>query len=234
MRPVHHFAFAVAVVAGLTLQGTVLAQRSRFGFSTRSSGSLVSIAAEETVQKDIGLSSDICSKLRELQDHMRSTSQKEYAAAGFNYQSFSSLSEEERQKLQAKMADISTRLTADFEPRVKALLTDDEFKRLKQIQLQIQGSDGLTTDELAAALKLTAEQRSKLSELKNEYADKQSALYRSENDQQERSVKLRELGIERDAKAAEILTSKQRTILAELTGPAFDVSVIRSGGRRNN
>lgn len=234
MRQAQRFVFAAAILIGLSLGNSTFAQRSRFGFSSRSTGSLVSLAAEESVQKDIGLSGDICAKLRDFQDQMRATSQKEYSAAGFNFQSFSSLSDEERQKVQTKMADISTKLTADFEPRVKGLLTDDEYKRLKQIQLQVQGSDGLTTDESAAVLKLSAEQRARLADLKNEYTDKQSTLYRSENDQQERSVKLRELASERDAKAAEILTSDQRALLANITGPPFDVSVIRSGSRRGN
>lgn len=226
---------AIAIVLVMSLASPSFAQqRGRFGFSSRSSGSLVSLAAEESVQKDIGLSSDVCSKLRDLQDNLRATSQKEYTAAGISFQNSQNLSDEDRQKMQATMAEVSARLTKEFEPRIQKLLSDDEHKRLKQIQLQVQGSDGWTSDERAAQLKLSAEQRAKLTNLKDEYATKQSDLYRSENDQQERSAKLRELASQRDVKAGEILTSDQRAVLAELTGPPFDVSVFRSGSRRGN
>jgi hypothetical protein len=231
MRQVKQILLVAAITCGTSLINDVSAQTRR---SRSSNTSLISLAAEESVQKDIGLSGDICSKLRDLQDHLRATSQKEYSAAGISFQNFSSLSDADRQKMQTTMSEITVRLNAELEPRIQKLLSDDEYKRLKQIQLQVQGSDGLTTEEAAAALKLTAEQRAKLNDLKSEYAAKQQDLYRSENDQQERSNKLRQLASERDAKANEILTNEQQAGLAALTGPPFDVSVIRSGSRRGN
>src|SRR5690349_10437069 len=111
----------VAVAAAIVFAaGSASAQqrgRGGFGFGGGNVGNLVTLAGTEAVQKDLGLSGDTARKLTELSDERRAASQKEYQAADINFQGFQDLSNEERQKLQQKMATINTKLNDEFNPK---------------------------------------------------------------------------------------------------------------------
>jgi hypothetical protein len=80
--------------------------RGGFGFGGQSRG-IVSLATNEAVQKDLGLSGDVVSKLNTLNDDYRAARTKEYETAGVDFQNFGNLSNDERQKLTAKMNDVN-------------------------------------------------------------------------------------------------------------------------------
>src|SRR5262245_51009369 len=63
-----------------------LAQRGRSSLFTKSQNSLVSLAANEAVQKDLGCSADEVQKLREYQDEYRGTQFKELGTLGISFQ----------------------------------------------------------------------------------------------------------------------------------------------------
>jgi hypothetical protein len=230
---------AAVMVAALAVSGEAQ-QRGRggFGFGGQTA-SLVTIASNEAVQKDLGLSSDVASKLTALRDDYRAAVQKEYQDAGINFQNFQNQSNEERQRNAQKMAEINRKLTDEFNPKVKALLSADQLKRLAQIQLQANlrnlGPAALTTaatPEVAAALSLTNEQKEKLNAVRDEFAAKQRELFTGGNVDRQAMDKLR---AERKTKAREILTAEQQQKLDELKGSEFDVAQINLfgfGGRR--
>jgi Spy/CpxP family protein refolding chaperone len=220
------------LVLGLTLALTTLAlspvtaqQRSRVNFGGGGTG--LTIAANENVQKDLGLSSDVSGKLRELREDYSAAVRKEYETAGISFQGFQNMSREERDKMAAKMGEVNRKLDEEFNPKVKALLSADQYKRLQQIQLQSNlrygGPGALTYSEVAAELKLTDDQKKKLGELNGEYR-RQSGDAR----EQEARAKLRE---EFTAKTNELLTADQKAALEKLKGPEFDVSQLGFGGR---
>src|SRR5206468_4308732 len=120
--------------------------------------------------------------------------------AGINPQDFQNLTGEQRQK----MASIGTKLSDEFNPKVKELLSADQFKRLKQIQIQAQGSAALNNPEVASELKLSDDQKKQLTELQAEYARKTQGLRGGGGGGgggQELFAKMRELNTERDTKA---------------------------------
>jgi hypothetical protein len=205
------------------------AQRSLFG---RSQSSLVSLAANEAVQKDLGCSQFEMNKLRDLQDRYRSESQKALTEMGISFQNFRSLTDEQRNAASAKMAEVNTRLVARFTPRLAEILVPDQLKRLRQIQIQAGGIDVLLEAETATDLGLTDEQKKSLTEIRDEYSRRQQGLFRGDGDQGDRSARSREMEEERDRKTSEVLTSLQRERLIALQGEPFDVSLIRS--RRGN
>jgi hypothetical protein len=205
-------------------------RRGRGGFGFGGGTSLVTIASSEPVQKDLGLSADTTGKLRELRDDYFAALQKEYQNAGISFQGFQDLSRDEREKLTAKMADVNRKLSGEFNPKVKALVSADQYQRLQQIQLQSNlrfgGPGALTYSEVASELKLTDDQKKKIDELNTEYGRRQRDL--GGDASTDARAKLRE---EFNSKTQELLTADQKTTLQKLKGPEFDVSQLGFGGR---
>src|SRR5206468_11764009 len=141
-----------AVVAlGLVVVSASAQQKGQRGFFGGGGqfNSLVTLASQEPVQKELGVSGDAASKLTSLRDDYVAAQRKEYESAGINPQDFQNLSAEQRQK----MNSIATKLGEEFNPKVKELLSADQFKRLKQIQIQAQGSAALNIPDVASELK---------------------------------------------------------------------------------
>jgi Spy/CpxP family protein refolding chaperone len=191
--------------------------------------SLVALAGNEAVQKDLGVNDDLKEKLNSLRDEINAALQKEYQTASINPQDFQNLTQEQRQK----MNQIGNKLNDEFDPKVNALLSADQLKRLQEIRLQAawqnQGPPALLLPDVASELKLTDEQRQKLNALTMEYTQKQRELFAGGFDQAA-AAKMRE---ERTSKALEVLTAEQKEKLNSLKGKPFDVSQLGGfGGRR--
>jgi Spy/CpxP family protein refolding chaperone len=201
-----------------------------FGGGTFGGNNLATLAGNEAVQKDLGVSGDLKEKLNSLRDDLTAARQKEYQTASINPQDFQNLTQEQRQK----MNQIGNKLNDEFDPKVKALLSADQVKRLNQIRLQAawqnQGPPALLLADVASELKLSDEQRQKLNALTMEYAQKQRELFTG-GFNQEAAAKMRE---ERTSKALDVLTAEQKEKLNSLKGNSFDVSQLGGGfgGRR--
>jgi hypothetical protein len=219
--------FVVCVAAASPAWG------QRFGFGR--TNSLPSLAAYEAVQKELGVQGEAAAKLSALSDEYRAASQKEFTALGVDYSALSDLPALERaaemRSVNEKTASVSRKLAAQFNPKVEAVLTSDQFQRLKQIQLQANGIDVWTEPEFAKELDLTEAQLTQLAALRNEYSRRQQLL---SGDFQERFAKIRELNTERDRLAIDLLTPPQQEKLTALKGQPFDVSQISFGRRRGN
>jgi hypothetical protein len=230
--------FMVAVAAGPAIGQ----QKGRGGFGGGFPGfggagnQLTALAANEAVQKDLGISGDVSGKLTSLRDDASAARQKEFQMAGIRIQDFQNMSRDERQKLTEKMIEVDRKLSDEFNPKLKQIISADQFKRLEQIQLQYnlryRGSGALTYANVASELNLTDDQKKKLNDLQTEYDAKQRELFTGGGGggNQEAFGKLRE---ERTNKTMDLLTAEQKTKLESLKGPAFDVSQIGLGtGRR--
>src|SRR5262245_7506853 len=71
----------------------------------------VSVAANESVQKELAVSDELKEKLNSLRDDLNAARQKEYQVATINPQDFQNLSAEQRQK----MNQIGTKLNEEFD-----------------------------------------------------------------------------------------------------------------------
>ena len=223
-------AFAMALTLSAVLTQAAFAQR--FGSRTNT---LVSLAANDAVQKDVGVSGDAVARLNTLNDQYRTASQKEFTAMGIDYSALSDLPALERaaemKKVSEKTAEVNRKLTADFLPKLAEVLSPAQVHRLKQIQLQASGIDVWMEPEFAKELELSDEQKAKLTELRSEYARRQQLL---DGDFQQRFSRIRELNAERDGKGLELLSADQKAKLSELKGQSFDVSQLGFRRRGNN
>lgn len=210
---------------------TAQAQRS---FGSRSS-TLVSLATNEAVQKDLGIGSEGAGKLNELSDEYRNASQKEFTKLGIDFTAISDLPALERaaemRKVNEKTADVNRQLMATFLPKLEQLLSSQQMDRLKQIQLQAAGIEVWTEAVWAKELDLSEVQKAQLAELRNEYRRRVDQL---DGDFAVRITKTREINTERDTKASELLNEGQKAKLVELKGKPFDVSQLGIRRRGNN
>jgi hypothetical protein len=221
----------VALLSTVSMARPAAAQR----FSGRSTNSLTSLAANDSVQKHLGIAGDAAARLNALGDEYRAASQKEFTALGIDYSALGDLPAAERavemRKVNEKTAQATRKLTADFMPKLEQWLTPDQMERLKQIQLQASGVDLWTEPAFAKELELTDEQVKKITALRDDYNRRQQQL---DGDFQQRFARIRDLNAERDTKALDLLTSAQREKLIALKGPPFDVSQLGFGRRRGN
>jgi Spy/CpxP family protein refolding chaperone len=211
-------ALVIVVAASASAQQQGQGRRGGgFGFGNfggRGTQTLVSLAGQESVQKDLGLSADAATKAGTLNDEYRAASQKEIQAIGFDFAAIRDLPEAERTAKMAdytkKMGEVTTKLTSEYTPKLKAIVGDDGIKRLKQIQLQSQGASALTNADVVSELKINDEQKKKLDDLNTEYQTKTRELGRGDGDQAEAAAKRRELRTEQDTKALAVLTAEQK------------------------
>jgi len=217
------------VMIGLLLltPQTARAQRGFSLFGSRTT-SLYSLAANDAVQKDLGVAGDAAARLRELSEQHRDALTKATSSLGIDFGELGDLPQAERnaklRAVSAQTAAITNQLHDEFQPRLAAILEPGQLERLKQIQLQAQGAEALATPAVAAALALSDEQQRKLAELSAEYQRRQDQLT---GDFQQRFARIRELNAERDKRAFALLTAAQKAKWDELIGKPFDLAALR-------
>jgi hypothetical protein len=233
MKASRYFSCLFALIAAATISQTASAQR--FGLFGSRSNSLISLAAYEAVQKDLGVGPEAAGKLGSLSEEFRDAITKETTALGIDYGEIGDLPQAERA---AKMRDVTektsavtSKLTAEYMPKLQEVLSADQLSRLRQIQIQAQGADALVSAEIATVLELSSEQKKGLADLISEYQRKQQELT---GDFQERFARIREMNTERDNRAIDLLTAGQKEKYAVLKGQPFDVSQLRFGRRGKN
>jgi hypothetical protein len=218
------------LLAGLIVDVADAQQKGgrRGGFGA--GNTLVSIAGREAVQTELGLDEAAKSKIEAIAEKYNTESREQMQ--GIFAGGFQNATAEERQKAQAKMAEVARTLTAKYAPSLKEALKPEQFTRLQQIAWQAAGAAALTEPDLVKELSITKEQQDKLAGLIREYADKQRGLFGGGADFQEIAAKTRELTQQRDKMAGEVLTKEQSDKFAQLKGKPFDVSQLQGGGRR--
>jgi hypothetical protein len=240
-------AVVLAAVAVMLATSEASAQRGRFGFGAqRGPMSLVTLAANEAVQKDLGVAEVDARKLRELNDEYRRALGQQQQGSEIDFELLRELTEEERRAVMAEMAvqaeAVAAKVNAEFEAKLAAIISPEEIGRLKQIRLQSQGTEMLYDADVAKSLSLSEEQTAKLAEIRRESESRQVGGFGQGQARRggqpnlgpEAFARMREQAAEREAKSLEVLTDEQKQKLEELKGYPFDVSQVRGFGRRNN
>ncbi|MFH1268208.1 MAG: Spy/CpxP family protein refolding chaperone, partial [Planctomycetota bacterium] len=157
------------------------------------------------------------------------------------------LSFEERMK---KMGEIMAELRPELEKQAKEtekkiaeIIEPAQFKRLKQIELQQQGVDGLVRDDIAQALGLSEEQQQEIKEILEQRGKKMQELgeqmrgaftggFRdlSEEEREQARARMEELGEKRRAISSEaqkkgmaVLTADQKAKMPDLMGEPVEL-----------
>lgn len=207
------------------------------GFGGRGGGtSLISLASNEAVQKDLGINDVIKDAIKEINDAYTDESRKQREAGGNAFANFQEMSEEERAKAMEKFAAQRTALIAKFAPELKDALTAEQFKRLKEIHVQAMRDQAYTDADVVKALALKKEQTDKIAEINKDFATKSREAFQPGGGGGERPdfnalrTKAEEMGKARDGKLSDVLTKDQQAKLKELKGKEFDVAQLQQRG----
>jgi hypothetical protein len=114
-----------------------------------------------------------------------------------------------------------------IDERLRTILNEKQLARASQLALQVSGPSALASKEVADSLKLTAEQRSKLRELRRS-AIKEFNDFRNSHPDLSRDATVKRLADVRqntESRTMEVLSSDQRRQFGELQGPKLDLAV---------
>jgi hypothetical protein len=177
---------------------------------------LTQLLRVEAVQKEIKITDEQLTKLRELAQ----------AARGGERPDFQNMSDEERREFMAEMRERQ----ADQEKKLKEILDKKQMTRLNQIRIQAMGARALMSEEVAKELKITEEQRETMRLAQRDvFQEIRAAMQEGERPDREQLTKMMEKA---NAKMMELLTDDQKAAYKKMVGKKFDVSLLRMGGRR--
>ncbi len=205
---------AVAVVA--SAQERPSGQRSRRGRGSRSS--LLGLVSLEQVQKEMKLNEEQIGKVKKVVETLTAEMRKEYAP----------LREiEDRAKRTAKYTELRKKFDGKAREQISAAVSREKMIRLYQIRMQVRSAlESLSEKYVAGKLKLTDEQKKKLTEINAEHAAERTKLFSSMRDatREKRSEaygKYRTLRTDAEKKALEVLTADQKKTFEEMKGKEF-------------
>jgi hypothetical protein len=177
------------------------------------------LATNRIVQRELGIDEELAKKLNTLASEFRAAQQQAYRNEGVDPNPSPTASA--REKNGAKMTAANAKVNGEFMPKVKELLSPEQFNRLSQINIQRQGAAALARTEIANALKLTEGQKKKIADILAEYVRNEREAF--VNDKSGKAfAKANELRAKRDESAAAILSAEQQAIFDSLKGPHFD------------
>lgn len=204
-----------------------------FGFTI----SISSLLREEAIKTEIHLTDDQATKIREVQDEIRT---KQEAAGGGREamrERFAAINEAEtdaeKERLQKEMRRDGLKRQKEQDEAIKKVLKPEQVSRLDQILLQRTGINGikdgaLEDDDLSKSLKISADQKKKFQDIQKAY-DKKIAEMREDaaNVPREDWDKAR---VDRDAQLEQVLTAEQRKDWEVRQGPAGPKFEFGGGG----
>ena len=222
---------ATSLVLGAAFVAAAHAQApegARRGFGRGPSrGSLFGLLRLEQVLREMKLSEEQTAKVQEVVEKLGAEMREQYAA----------LREiEDRAEQRAKMSELSDQFDDTVREQLRDVVEREQMMRLYQIRMQVRPVvESLANRYVAGRLELTEEQKKKLDEIAKEMQAKQSELYgsmRDANDKQRAEVfqKLRELRSNADEKALGLLTAQQKEAFEKMKGEKVELQMGR--GRR--
>jgi hypothetical protein len=181
-------------------------------------GGIGMLLNNESVQKELKLDSDQVAKAKEAVRKVAEEHQGDFAK-------LRDLSPEERR---AKAQEVMESTSADMVKAISEILNKNQMARLKQIDLQRAGAAAFTRADVADALKLTADQKSKISTILEDARQEMRQSWQEGNRQ-----KLEEIHKEANVKAAAVLSDDQKKAWKEMTGEPFHIQMPNfPGGQR--
>jgi Spy/CpxP family protein refolding chaperone len=230
----------VALAVVLMVADTSLAQRQgrggRGGFGGR--GMMgdpgMMLLANEAVQKELELVGDQKDAIEKLSEDTRAQMRE-------LFQGGQDLSPEERREQFEKNREKMTEITKATQTKLNTILLPNQVERLKQLNLQLSGLRALDNEEVAKALNITDDQKSKLTAVREEGGEKMRELFQGGQDLspderreqfEKNREKMTELRKEQEEKTLAVLTPEQKEQFEKMKGEKFEFpeEMTRFGG----
>lgn len=214
------FIGAVLTLA-LSMTSSASAQLGK-GFQIPPAVRNIFVLRTEEVQKELKLTDDQIGQIDDLSIQLQSDALELFS-------SLQDLSDDERKaelpNLMKKFADKGKELQA----KVDKFLDPKQAARMKELSLQQRDAEALADEEVITALKLTDDQKKKLTAVRDEAAEKLEEALKpllggggAGGDLGDLRTKMETLRKELSDKALAVLTTQQREQFEKMKGPKFD------------
>ena len=211
------------LVFGLSfvLVGTASAQRQRGGRGP-GGGGVGGLLQNESVQKELKIDAAEAEKLKAAVQKVQDLHKDDLAKIrDITDQT------ERRQKGQ----EVGRTISNETLKEVSSILSPDQLKRLKQIQLQQAGIGAFTQPDVQTALKLTDEQKDAVKTISEDATKQRRELTQGGGGRgQGNAEKLAAIRKDSLDRVQKLLTPDQKKTWKDLTGDAF--TIVRTQGRR--
>ncbi len=231
-RVIRWVGFGLATAAVLVVAGAALAQppgkpggRGPRGFGFGAMGgpgsNWMMLLRVEKVQKELDIVAEQKTKLDEIGKKAAAQMRELFGPPPQAGQELS------REELRARFAERGKKMEAINQETRKAIeevLLPHQIERLKQISLQLRGTQALSDPEVAKELGITKEQEEKFAQVREEAANKARELFGSGERGQMRE-KFEALRKETDEKLLAVLTAEQKEKFEKMKGPKFEIDL---------
>jgi len=193
--------------------------RRRSGRGLRS-GRLLSLVANEQVQKELKLKEEQIAKVKKVNEKLTAEIRKEYTELR---------KIEDRAKRRAKYTELAKKFDGKAREELGKVLAREQMIRLYQIRMQFRAvTDSLASRYVAGKLKLTDEQKKKVADIAKDSRAKRYEIYGSmrnadEKKRAEARKKLQKIREDADKKALEVLTADQNKAFQAMKGKKFEL-----------
>ncbi len=166
------------------------------------------------VQKELKLSEEQIKKIKDIGQKIQEKHKDDFAA----------LAKLDQQERREKGQELFKAIGEETEKELASVLNPDQSKRLKQISLQMRGSQAFNEEDVQKSLNLTDDQKDKIKTL-NEDAGKEmrEVFQNAQGNFREAGEKVAALRKETMEKVAALLTEEQKKSWKEMTGEPFEV-----------
>jgi hypothetical protein len=169
-----------------------------------------------TVQKELEIVDDQKTKITEQLTKMRSSMME----------IFSGMQDVDPEQRQAKMEEIGKKMQAqqdDVRKAIEKILLPNQVKRLKEIALQMAGTQAINDKQIQDELKLTSEQKDKIKKIGEDSTKKIRALFEEGGDPQDSFPKMQDMRKDTEKQTLNVLTDAQKTALEKMKGKKLEI-----------
>jgi hypothetical protein len=193
------------------------------GFGGPGGGGLAGLLQNEGVQKELKLDKDEITKATAAAKKVRDAHQEEFAKVR-------DLDAPERG---TKMREIGAVMNAEVVTALGTILKPEQLKRLKQIELQIQGAMAFTSPDVQKSLKLTNDQIEKIKTINDDAQAERRSLFSGGGGgrNQGNFQKMQAMQKETLTKIEGVLTDEQKKSWKDMTGEPFQFQFQQRQGR---
>ena len=174
-----------------------------------------------SVQKELEIVDDQKSKLSDASQSMRDSMQDVFSGMQPPTQD---MTPEERQKSMDEMQKKMQPVQEKYQKAVESILLPNQVKRLKEIALQVAGTQALNDKKVQEELKLSADQVAKIKKINEDMAKKMQSLFAdAAGDFQSLQPKMQELNQATEKLLVAALTDAQKASLEKMKGKKLEI-----------
>ncbi len=207
-------ALTTVLTLAVTCAMTASAQQGRGGAGRFGGGrgGMAMLLRMKPVQDEVKLSADQREKVTKIADDAME-------AMRDSFSNLRDASPEERREAMEKFAKQS----GETDKKITEILKPEQAARVKELSLQLRGVGALSDPEVATALKLTDDQKTKLADMAaaNRPASGQRGGGGAGASDEDRAARAKARA-EREAKTLEVLTADQREQFSKMQGKKFE------------